>query len=72
MRLLTIRPVLILHIELAQPEIAQSNVACVIEQDILGFKVAVDDIESVQAFQGAEKFSSVKPCSVDIKALFFL
>ena len=42
--------VLILHIELAQSEIAQRNVTSVVEQNVLGLEIAVDDVESVKTF----------------------
>lgn len=69
---LTVGSVLILHVQLAKTEIAQRNMAGVIKQDILGFEIAVDDLESVKALQGTKKFGSVKAGPVDIKSLLSL
>ena len=43
----TVCLVLILHVELAQTEITQSNVTSVVKQDVLGFQVSVNDVEAV-------------------------
>jgi len=43
----TVCLVLVLHVELAQTEIAQSNVTSVVEQDVLGLQVSVNDVEAV-------------------------
>ena len=45
--LLTIRPVFILHVELAETEIAKSNVSSVIKQNVFWLQVTVDDVETV-------------------------
>lgn len=43
--------------------------ARVVEQDILGFEVAIDHLKSVQALQSAKQFCGVEASSVDIEAL---
>jgi len=47
-------------------------VASVIEKDVLGLQITVDDVETVQALQSAQQFSGVEPSSVDIEPLFLL
>lgn len=46
--------------------------ASVIKQDILGLEIAVDDLESVKALKGTQKFGSVKASPVNIKSLLSL
>lgn len=69
---LTVCPVFVFHVKLAETKVAESNVSCVIEQNILWLQVTVDDIETVKTFQSTEKFSSIKSGSVDIKTLLLL
>lgn len=44
----------------------------VIEQDVLGLQVSVNDIEAVQALESTQKFSCVETRSVDVETLLFL
>jgi hypothetical protein len=69
---LTVCPVLILHIQLAETEIAEGDVTGVIEEDVLGLEVTVDDLEAVQAFKRAQQLCSVEPGTVDVESLFSL
>lgn len=69
---LTVRAVFVLHVQLAQTEIAQRNVTCVIEQNVLGLQITVNDIESVQALQCAKQLSGIESCAVDVESLLFL
>lgn len=69
---LTIRPVLVLHVELAETKVTKGNVTSVIQQDILWLQVAVDDIEAVQTLESAEQFGSIEAGAVDVETLLFL
>lgn len=69
---LTVGSVLILHVQLAKTEIAQCNMASVIKQNVLGFEIAVDDLEPVKALQGTQQFGSVEARPVDIESLLSL
>lgn len=69
---LTVCPILILHIQLAETEIAEGNVTGVIKKDILGLQVTVDDLETVQAFKRTQQLGGVEPGAVNVKALFSL
>ena len=46
--------------------------ASVIEKNVLGFQITVNDVETVQALQSAQQFSCIEPSSVDVKPLFLL
>lgn len=70
--MLTICAILILHVQLAKPEITKSNVSSVIEQNILWLQVTVDDVETVQALQCTEQLRSVETGSVNIEPLLLL
>lgn len=60
------------HVQLAQTEIAECNVARVIKENVLRFQVAVDDVESMQTFQSTKQLSCVESRSVDVETLLFL
>lgn len=70
--LLTVRFVFVLHIQLAEPKIAQSNVTCVIQQDVLGLEIAVDDVEAMKTLKRTQQLGCVEPGSIDVEALLFL
>lgn len=69
---LTVRPVLILHVQLAQTEIAERDMASVIKQDVLRLQVSINDVEAVETFQSAEQLGSVETCTIDVEALLLL
>jgi bifunctional pyridoxal-dependent enzyme with beta-cystathionase and maltose regulon repressor activities len=69
---LTVRPILVLHVQFAETEVAESNMARVIEEDVFGFQITVNDVESVQAFQCTQQLSSVESSTVDVESLFLL
>ena len=46
--------------------------SAVIKKDVLGLKITVDHLESVQALQGTKQLSSVETRAVDIETLFSL
>jgi hypothetical protein len=71
-RLLTVCAVLILHVELAETEITKGNVARVVEKNVLGLQIAVNDVEAVQTLQCAKQLSSIESRTVDVEALLFL
>ena len=71
-RLLTVCAVLILHVELAETEVAKRNVSCVVKKNVLWFQVTVDDVETVQTLQRAKQLSSVESGTVDVETLLFL
>ena len=64
--------VLVFHVEFAEAEVAEGDVADVVDEDVLGFQVAVDDAEAVEAFQRAQQFGGVEAGAVDVEALFLL
>jgi len=64
--------VLVLHVQLAQAEIAERDVADVVDEDVLRLEIAVDDAEAVQALECAEQFGGVEAGAVDVEALLFL
>ena len=70
--MLTICSILVFHVEFAEPEIAKGDVACVVEEDVLRLQIAVDDVEAVQALEGAKEFRRVKARPVDVEALVLL
>jgi hypothetical protein len=67
---LTVCPVLILHVQFAETEIAEGDVTGIIEEDVLGLKVTVDDLEAVQAFKRTQQLCSVESGAIDIESLF--
>lgn len=69
---LTVCSVFILHIQFAETEIAQSDVAGIIEKNIFGFQVTVDDLESMQAFERTQQLRSIEPSTVYVEALLSL
>lgn len=44
----------------------------VIEQNIFRLEISVNNVESMQTFEGAKKFGGVESGSIDIKPLFSL
>lgn len=42
----------------------------IIEEDVLGLEVTVDDLEAVQAFKRTQQLCSVEPGAIDIESLF--
>src|SRR5882757_2488917 len=58
------------HVQFAQPEIAERNVASIIQEDILGLQVTIDDVEPVQMFQRTEQLGGVEPAPVLIELSF--
>jgi hypothetical protein len=71
-RLLTVCAVLILHVKLAETEIAKGNMARVVEKNVLGLQITVNNVEAVQTLQCAEKLSGIESRTVDVEALLFL
>lgn len=69
-RRLTVCPILILHIQLAKTKVAKRNVPTVIKKDVLGLKIAIDDLEPVQALQSTKQFCGIETRTVDIETLF--
>ena len=48
-------------------EIAESNVACVVQKDVLRLEVTVNDVEAVQVLKCTKELRGVKPASVLIE-----
>lgn len=69
---LTVCPVLILHIQLAETEVTEGDMTSIIEENILGLEVTVDDLEAMQAFKRTQQLCSIEPGAVDVKSLFSL
>ena len=69
---LTVCSVLVLHIQLAKTEIAQSDVPGIIEKNVLRLQITIDDIETMQTLQGAQKFCSVESSTINVETLFLL
>lgn len=44
----------------------------VIEKDVLGLQISVNDIETMQAFQRAQKLCCVKSGTINVETLFLL
>ena len=59
-QVLTVRPIRLRHIQFTKSKIAQRNMSIIIQQYILRFQIAIDDMERMQMFQCAEQFSSVE------------
>lgn len=68
-RHLTVCPILILHIQLAKTKVAKRNVSAVIKKDVFGLKIAIDDLEPVQALQSTKQLCCVETRTVDIETL---
>lgn len=47
---LTVGLIAFTYVEFTQAKIAERNVAGIIEQNVLGLQVAVNDVEAVQTF----------------------
>ena len=45
---------------------------CVIQENVLGLEISVDDTKPVETFQSTEKFCSVEAGAVDLKLSFSL
>jgi len=58
------------HVQFAQSEITERNVPGIVQQDILGFQVAIDNIEPVKMFQRAKQLRGIEPAPVLIKLSF--
>ena len=71
-RRLTICPVLVSHVEFAEAKVAEGDVARVVEEDILGLEIAVDDVEAVQTFESAKELGGVEARTVNVEALILL
>jgi hypothetical protein len=71
-KLLTVCAVLILHVKLAETEITEGNMARVVEKNVLGLQVTVNDVEAVQTLQCAKQLGSIESRTVDVEALLFL
>ena len=54
----------VLHIQLAETEVAQRDMPRVVEQDIFRLQVAVYDVEAVQVLERAQELSSVEARAV--------
>jgi hypothetical protein len=63
----TVSPIVLLHVQLAETKVAQSDVSSVVQQDVLRLQVAVDDIETVQALESAQKLGGVETSSVNLE-----
>ena len=48
----SVRLLVALHVELAQAEVAERDVAGVVQQDVLGLEVPIDHVEFVQMLEG--------------------
>lgn len=46
--------------------------SAVVEKDVLGLEVTINNLESVQTFQGTEQLCGVETRAVDIETLFSL
>jgi hypothetical protein len=44
----------------------------VVKKDVLGFQVAVDDLEAMQALEGAEQLGSIETSTVNVESLLSL
>lgn len=64
--------VFVLHVQLAETEIAQGDVALVVEQNVLGLQITVDDVEAVETLESAQKLGRVEPRAVDVEPLLLL
>ena len=69
---LTVGLILVLHVQLAQTEVAECNVTSVIEKNVLWLQITIDDVEAVQTLESTQKFCRVESRPVDVEALFFL
>jgi len=58
------------HVQFAQPKITERNVPGVIQQNILGLQVAIDDIEPVEMFQRAKQLRGIEPAPVFVELSF--
>ena len=68
----TVCPILVFHVEFAQSEVAQSDMSSIVKKDVLGFQVAVDDLEAMQALEGAEQLGSIETSTINVESLFSL
>ncbi len=62
--------ILVFHLELAEAEVAESDVALVVEQNVLGLEISINNVKTVKAFQGTENLGDIEARSADIKATF--
>ena len=69
---LTVCPVLILHVQLAQTKVAKCNVTGVVEENVFWLQITVNDVEAVQTLESAEKLGRVKAGAIDVESLLLL
>lgn len=69
---LTVRSILILHSELAQAKIAESNVTSVVQENIFRLEIPVDNIETMETLQCTQKLGGIKAGAIDVESLFTL
>ena len=62
----------IFHIQLAQTEVTQGDVSCVVEKDVLGLEITVDDIKLVKMLESEQKLGTVESSTTLIETLFTL
>ena len=67
-----VRRVRILHIEFAEPEITQRNMARVVQQNVLRLQIPVDDIKLMQVLQRQKQLRAVKAAPLLVESLFAL
>ena len=48
------------HVRLAEAEVDELDVSLLVEHDVLGLEVAVDDVEAVQVLQGQDDLLQVE------------
>lgn len=51
---------IVIHVELAETEVAQRDVSSVVEENILGLEIAVDHVEAVKVLQSEQKLGSIE------------
>jgi hypothetical protein len=68
----TVCSVLVLHVQLTETEVAKSNMSSVVEKDVLGLQVTVNDVETVQTLQSTQKFGCVESSTINVESLLLL
>jgi hypothetical protein len=63
----TVCPVRFCHIQLAQSKITESDMASIIQEDILRLQVTVDNVEYVEVFQCAQQFGGVESAPIFVE-----
>lgn len=68
----SIRPVAILHVELAETEVTQCDMSVIVKQDVFRLEVTIHNVESMEVLESEEELGAVEPRPLFAEALLLL